>query len=352
MRGQVSGTARVRRGFTLIELLVVIAIIAVLISLLLPAVQSAREAARRIQCVNNLKQIGLSVHNYIDGNNCMPMGAFWMQTSRYGLRRTSSVFLGLLPFMEQNAASNTYNYNMMTFDIENTTTSGIGFSTMWCPSDADISQSRIAYGFIDQPYPFAFTSYASCLGYFPSYPRESTYPKGSPEYSAIQAQTNGCIYYNSSTKIADISDGTSNTLIFGEHAHGFLSESDKTNQFWWISGQVSDTQASTFWPINPQRRLANLAGPAAYVVQWQAYVTAYSSMHPGGVNFLFADGSVRFLKDTIDQWQIDPTTAIPLGLTMGGPSGVQFQLPMGSKVGVYQALSSRNLGEVISADQF
>jgi prepilin-type processing-associated H-X9-DG protein len=176
-----------------------------------------------------------------------------------------------------------------------------------------------------------------------------TYPHGSPEWQAIQAQTNGVIYYNSSTKLAEITDGTSQTMMFGEHAHGFLSEDDRTYQFWWISGQVSDTQASTFWPLNPQRRIANLGGPSGFVTQWLAYVTAYSSMHPGGANFTFCDGSVRFIKDSIDQWSIDPSTGFPQGITQ---PGVTFVIPRGTKVGVYQALSSRNLGEVISADSF
>jgi prepilin-type N-terminal cleavage/methylation domain-containing protein/prepilin-type processing-associated H-X9-DG protein len=349
MTHRISRDAQAARGFTLIELLVVIAIIALLISLLLPAVQSAREAARRIQCVNNMKQLGLAIHNYIDGNNCMPMGAYWMQTSRYGLLRTSTIFLPILPFIENANVYNSYNTAMMTFDAENTTTSGFGIATYWCPSDPDIMQSRIAYGFLADPYSFAFSSYASCLGYFPSYPDEVAYPHGSPEWQAIQAQTNGVIYYNSSTKIAEITDGTSQTMMFGEHAHGFLSEADRTYQFWWISGQVSDTQASTFWPLNPQRRIADLGGPSAFVIQWLAYVTAYSSMHPGGANFTFCDGSVRFIKDSIDQWRIDPTTGLPLGITQ---PGVTFLLPPGTKVGVFQALSSRNLGEVLSSDSF
>ena len=111
---QTTSPQRSRRGFTLIELLVVIAIIAVLISLLLPAVQSAREAARRVQCVNNLKQIGLAIHNYISANDCVPAGGFpaWVQESQYYICNGDfSVHCRLLPYLEQQNLANAANYS-------------------------------------------------------------------------------------------------------------------------------------------------------------------------------------------------------------------------------------------------
>src|SRR6201999_3686721 len=111
------------RGFTLIELLVAIAIIAVLIALLLPAVQAAREAARRMQCVNNLKQLGIAVHNYIEVNDCLPMGHIGSTspTSPGSIINSFGAFIPLTLYLEQSALYNAMNFNLNMFDIPNTT---------------------------------------------------------------------------------------------------------------------------------------------------------------------------------------------------------------------------------------
>src|ERR1700743_149909 len=136
-------TNRSRRGgFSFLELLVVIAIIAVLIALLLPAVQAAREAARRAQCTNNLKQLGLAVHNYIGVNNVFPLGSY--QKPQFitpcGTTHEQSFLVGLTPYYELNQVYNAYNSSVNVYDFSNVTVHGIGISTLWCPSDPNVNQ--------------------------------------------------------------------------------------------------------------------------------------------------------------------------------------------------------------------
>src|SRR3954447_3343803 len=136
---------RIRSAFTLIELLVVIAIIAVLISLLLPAVQAAREAARRSQCVNNLKQIGLAMHNYHDVNNALPLG----RTLQAGTYRPFSQQARLLAYIEQGVVFNTLNFSLSSYDVANATSAAASVNTFLCPTDVtpQIPAGQVLPGF-------------------------------------------------------------------------------------------------------------------------------------------------------------------------------------------------------------
>jgi prepilin-type N-terminal cleavage/methylation domain-containing protein/prepilin-type processing-associated H-X9-DG protein len=345
------------RGFTLIELLVVIAIIAVLIALLLPAVQSAREAARRIQCTNNLKQLGLAVHNYIDANNAMPLGSFWMRPIAVGggWRHAYSHLIGMLPFLEQAPAYNAFNMSQNIFDDANTTICTLALGMLWCPSDPKASGQYYGLAYGSAPIPFRINSYGGNMGSMLWYPnaRDGNSTGMVPmdaNYNAIVAQSNGVFYYQSSTKLSDITDGTSNTLLMGERAFGKLTPDVINCYMWWPSGTLSDSLACAMWPINPQNRIINANN--ADQVGFSAFITGFSSFHPGGANMGFCDGSVRFIKDTINTWQISPATGLPPGVTLANPALSIYTFAPGTQVGVWQAISTRNGGEVVSADQF
>jgi prepilin-type N-terminal cleavage/methylation domain-containing protein/prepilin-type processing-associated H-X9-DG protein len=368
-------------GFTLIELLVVIAIISVLIALLLPAVQSAREAARRAQCANNLKQLALALMNYENGNGSFPMG-FHYQLSPYDMSYldASGPMLQLAPFYEQSQIFNAYNSSLEMYCDAQFTVTGTGISTLWCPSDGSISGYRYVFqvGFMI-PYgngamPMTYSSYATNFGdWATGIPYVSTdlrgrlsqangitaaigYPAAFPSPTGPPDSHAGVSI--SPVRISSITDGLSNTIALGERAHGLFSLTDNgggdNSSFndwnWWVSGNYGDTQFTEFYPINPQKKLSLEIGLG---IQSPDFIIGASSFHPSGANFAFCDGSVRFLKETIDCWQLvfNGTNELPVGVTYD-PSVRIYVVTPGAKIGVYQALGSRNGGEVISADAY
>ncbi|MEW4566787.1 DUF1559 domain-containing protein [Tautonia sp. JC769] len=329
--------SRHRSGFTLIELLVVIAIIGVLIALLLPAVQSAREAARRAQCVNNLKQIGIALHNYHD-----TVGAFPWGQGPLGCNDWNHITF-MLPYMEQVQVFNAINFTWSwgcTGHPANTTATFTRLNTVLCPSD----ESRLTW-------PAGPNSYHANAGSTPVlYSWNTARPNGPfgavPEMKVI--------------RMADIRDGTSNTAFHSERVMGIgtgnnqmidsttptatiarvasADRMDVPGPYWELC-RASDPRlpgitlgsgrpVGSHWHMgNPQSsRYNHVMAPNTWSCtdaggnNGNGAQTA-SSRHPGIVNVLFGDGTVRAVKNTVN-------------------------------IEVWWAIGTRNGGEVVSADQF
>jgi prepilin-type N-terminal cleavage/methylation domain-containing protein/prepilin-type processing-associated H-X9-DG protein len=309
-----------RRGFTLIELLVVIAILAVLAGLLLPAVQSAREAARRMQCSNNLKQLALATHNHIDVMGRYPPGVDQSYFPTSPVYRGTSMFVHLLPYIEQKPLRDAWNVTDPLANTEGGSTSrtAVVLSSLLCPSD-QLPQNTV----VQQGWTYALTSYGG--------------NGGSRSYSPEKATVDGIFHTTgpasepqsnqTTVRPADVRDGMSHTFLFGERFHGDRNfESFAAAKWidpldawgWWgPSGgrkAIGHVTMSTAAPINfrlPFGYSGN-ASPPDFQPLAELRLNAWGSGHPGGANFAFADGSVRFLKD-----QTAPAVLNALGTRRG-----------------------------------
>ena len=264
------------RGFTLIELLVVIAIIAVLIALLLPAVQQAREAARRTQCRNNLHQLGLALHNYHDTHSCFPPG---FVRSTASAERGWSWAAMILPMLDETAVYNSCNFNRGCTDdadhLANSTARYQVLGQFWCPSDPSPTWEANNWGHSRSCYAANEGDCSSTLNY--------------------TCQT-GLMGRDSRVRMRDVRDGTSNTMAVGE-----MNLLENSYRFC-LANQYTSTIRMANNPIN-----AYYPGNPTYA--WQ---TAFGSFHEGGAFFCFADGAVRFLSENIDN-----TTYKALGTKAG-----------------------------------
>jgi prepilin-type N-terminal cleavage/methylation domain-containing protein/prepilin-type processing-associated H-X9-DG protein len=310
----VDTTTSRRKGFTLIELLVVIAIIAVLIALLVPAVQKVREAAARTQCTNNLKQMGLACHNYADIHKGLPSGFLGASTTD---PKTSWMAL-ILPHIEQQTVSNIYDFTKNYDDPANATAVATQITIYNCPSTP--SQPRVDTSPSDDagtPGPRAATDYSS-VNAIKNFVANWCNPTIPANASKNDPRIIGCLIRDVKTTFAQVLDGTSNTIMVGEDAgrpywYGtdgtFIAQTGaKANKEGaWCDPNAAFSIDGSLWSCLPPGAMGGSGGdncvPAASAAASCPLScdnnSEFYSFHPGGANALFADGSVHFLSQQL-----------------------------------------------------
>ena len=316
---------RPRRGFTLVELLIVIVVIAILIGLLLPAVQSAREMARRIQCANNEKQVGIALHNRHTSYGEFPSA--WTKAPVFGGITQHTVFAQLLNFMEEVNVDHAFQYEYRTLDKRNRLATSSGISAYQCPSDN--AQGRKWYHTSADHY-FSRSNYAVCLG-SDTMVRDSNGTLVAYVYWAGGTVNNdGAFCPGRPRTIAHLTDGSSNIVVAAEIVAGLDDEGavgyDARGLWAWpnmgacvYTHRTSPNTSSedNMYPgecvSDPQQNLPCMSNTDSE----DEHYAAARSRHPGGVNALFGDGHVRFFSDSVDTtvwgWlgSIDDGNAIP-----------------------------------------
>ena len=287
-----------RRGFTLIELLVVIAIIAILIALLVPAVQKVRESASRTHCANNLKQIGLALQNFHDTNKCFPPSGW----TKAGSGNPAGKFVGwramTLPYVEQASLQKLYDFNVHWWEGSNLNAAIYPVSLFVCPStgprmqvtSAPAQPPRPAMTF---PGPLAPTDYEAIMGVQPSVdPLYATQPG------------NRCVMFrNATTRMTDIHDGTSNTIMVVECASRPLILRGRTvlQGFQNNQGQGWIDSEGPF-SLDGSNKDGSLQGQGPLLTPVAMNATNDNepySFHSGGMNVVFADGHVAFIRESV-----------------------------------------------------
>jgi len=279
--------SRGRSGFTLVELLVVIAIIGILIGLLLPAINAAREAGRRTACTDNLKQIGLALINCHDETGSFPPGYRATGTYVDGATDTTSGWSWaacILPYMEERAAYRAISLSLPVESPKNAAAIQTVIKTFICPSDMPPQAAfSVTDGFSISIATAAPSSYAACCG--------------SDASDTFDATGTGIFYRNSKTRMADITDGASHTIMVGERAWAYAKGI-------WV-GAIQDAVIMR-GALNTNPGSPNGSAPAATLVLSHCHLINtendtdgglddYSSLHPGGANVVYADGSVHFI---------------------------------------------------------
>jgi prepilin-type N-terminal cleavage/methylation domain-containing protein/prepilin-type processing-associated H-X9-DG protein len=326
-----------RRGFTLIELLVVIAIIGILIALLLPAVQQAREAARRTQCRNNLKQLGIALHNYHDAHRVFPpayVGNFSASGTINGVSYPDDNGNGpsgfgwgalLLPQLDQQPLYNKFNFSLACWDPANAAAAATKLPAFLCPSATGGEDGYLVDKFTSgtaaaprdpQPFSpairFSHSHYVTNAGIHqpwgrsPSYSQDLSIPEPIPANGNQLAHMDGAFYRNSRIRIADVTDGTSGTIFIGEHSsilsnktwvgvvpYGATCPTAKFPSECNSGGCMVGAHSGPDTHDHPQVIIHAPNNPFGHTDEMYAE-------HAGGANNLFGDGSVRFISEFID----------------------------------------------------
>ncbi len=309
----------IRSAFTLVELLVVIAIIGVMVGLLLPAVQAAREAARRMQCGNNLKQIGLAMHNYHDTHRRLPPGtrggSTWAQA---GIKDGTNWRISILPFLEQTAIYDQLDFagsfgggnTAETAYLGNEVLRGWVFPGYRCPSSAlplypqTYQNTSGGTGSFNNQGNGMGIHYVGIMGAAPAFSwTQSGYRDCGQGWSCDQ----GMMTMNEAMSLASATDGTSNTILISEQS-GQVRQTDLTSNYYggWHGARnnhkLGDTTCTDHWQTGttcirqpPNSQLDDAGNRLPYRNN-----TTVNSFHPGGIQVVLADASVQFISNSID----------------------------------------------------